>query len=118
MRSEEEIYSVILKFAEADDRILGVYQNGSRINRNAPKDIFQDYDLVLVVKETKPWIDDQSWLTTFGEIMYFQLPDETPGEITNYTETYGWLIQFCDGVRQICMWNRLNMHKKKCWKIP
>lgn len=99
MRREEEIYSLILKFAKADDRILGLYQNGSRVNLNAPKDIFQDYDLVLVVKETKPWIEDQSWLTIFGKKMYFQLPDETLGEIDNHTKTYGWLIQFCDGVR-------------------
>ena len=42
MRSEQEMYELILGVAKNDDRILGVYLNGSRAKSDAPKDLFQD----------------------------------------------------------------------------
>ena len=56
MRSEEKMYELIMNIAKADDRVAAVYMNGSRTNPNAPKDIFQDYDIVYVVRETKSFI--------------------------------------------------------------
>ena len=44
MRSENEMYDLILDIAKNDVRIKAVYMNGSRTNENVPKDIFQDYD--------------------------------------------------------------------------
>jgi len=49
MRSEEEMYKLFMDIAKADNSILAVYMNGSRTNKNVPKDIFQDYDIVFVV---------------------------------------------------------------------
>lgn len=53
MRSEKEMLELIINTAREDSRIHAVYMNGSRTNKNAPKDIFQDYDIVYVVEETK-----------------------------------------------------------------
>ncbi len=78
MRSEEETYGLIMDIAKADERILAVYMNGSRTNPNVPKDLFQDYDIVYVVKETKTFIEDKDWIHKFGEILYMQYPDEYP----------------------------------------
>ena len=44
MRSENEMYNLILEIAKNNVRIKVVYMNGSRTNENVPKDIFQDYD--------------------------------------------------------------------------
>ena len=52
MRSEDEMMKLILQVAEDDERVRAVYLNGSRTNPNAPKDCFQDYDVVYVVTET------------------------------------------------------------------
>ena len=49
MRSEEEMMHLILQVAKDDERVRAVYLNGSRTNPNAPKDRFQDYDVVYVV---------------------------------------------------------------------
>ena len=51
MRTEEEMYALILNVAKNDPRIRGVILNGSRANPNAPKDSFQDFDIVYLVKE-------------------------------------------------------------------
>lgn len=99
MRKEKEIYELILAIAQNDKRIKAVYMNGSRTNSNAPKDIFQDYDIVYVVDETKSFIEDKKWISQFGEIMYMQYPDETPFSLSDKKNHYGWLMQFKDGNR-------------------
>ena len=103
MRSEQEMYQLILETAEKDRRILAVYMNGSRTNENVPKDIFQDYDIVFVVSETAEFIKDKEWIEQFGEILYMQYPDESPDYPSDKENFYGWLIQFADG-------NRLDLH--------
>ena len=106
MRTEKEMFDLILGVAEKDERILGVYMNGSRANPKAPKDIFQDFDIVYVVKETKSFIRDKEWVDIFGERLIMQLPDELDkiaGIKTNFKNDYGYLMQFIDG-------NRIDLH--------
>ncbi len=106
MRSEQEMYELIIGTARADERIRVVYMNGSRTDKNAPKDIFQDYDIVYAVRETKPFYEDKHWIDRFGERLYMQCPDELDrslGKEVDFSQSYGWLIQFADG-------NRLDLH--------
>lgn len=99
MRDEATMHQLFMDIANADDRILAVYMNGSRTNVNVPKDIFQDYDIVFVVKETKPFIEDRDWIRKFGNVLYMQYPDESPDYPSDKENSYGWLVQFDDGVR-------------------
>jgi len=99
MRTEQEMYSLILNTARNDSRIKAVYMNGSRTNKNVPEDIFQDYDIVYVADETKSFIEDKDWINLFGEILYMQYPDENPYFPSDKENSYGWLVQFKDGNR-------------------
>lgn len=103
MRSEKEMYNLLLKIAQDDVRIKAVYMNGSRTNKNVPKDIFQDYDVVYVVNEIKPFIEDKEWINNLGDIWYMQYPDEHPDFPSDKENFYGWLMQFKDG-------NRIDLH--------
>lgn len=106
MRSEQEMFDLILNTAREDERIRAVYMNGSRTNPNAPKDIFQDYDIVYVVRDTRPFIEDTAWIDRFGERLYMQYPERNDlirGEVTDFENCYGWLMQFADG-------NRIDLH--------
>ncbi len=106
MRTEKEMYDLILNIARNDERIRAVYLNGSRTNSNAPKDIFQDYDVVYVVNETTSFIEDKAWIEKFGVILYMQYPDEHPDYPSDKENIYGWLMQFTDG-------NRIDLHVEK-----
>ena len=103
MRSEKEMFDLILDIAKGDDRIRAVYMNGSRTNQNAISDIFQDYDIVYVVKETKSFIEQRQWIDIFGKRLYMQYPEEGYYYKHDVVNCYGWLIQFEDG-------NRLDLH--------
>ena len=99
MRSEQEMLDLIRSVALNDDRVRAVIMNGSRVNPNAPKDIFQDYDVIYVVSEKESFLADPNWIRVFGELMILQLPDEMvdpPGEGMDH---YAYLMQFVDGNR-------------------
>jgi aminoglycoside 6-adenylyltransferase len=94
--------NLIVNIAEKDECIRAVYMNGSRTNPNVKKDIFQDYDIVYVVKETKPFLNDKNWISNFGEIAVLQLPDDNDnawGANHDFTQSYAWLMLFKDGNR-------------------
>lgn len=122
MRNEEEIYGLFMDIAKADDRILAAYMNGSRTNPNVPRDIFQDYDIVYVVRETGTFIEDKNWIRRFGKILYMQYPDENPYYPCDKENNYGWLMQFEDGVRidltvQTIRYTQEHIHDDKLCRI-
>ena len=90
---------LIVGTAEDDDRIRAVILNGSRADPNADKDIFQDFDIVYIVTEVVPFVEDRSWIDRFGELMILQMPDamEDPPPLKGDRFTY--LMQFADGNR-------------------
>lgn len=52
MRTKDEMMKLLVNTAAQDERIRAAYLEGSRVNPDVPKDMFQDYDVVYVVKET------------------------------------------------------------------
>ena len=66
MRNEPEMFDVILQTAKVL-QVNAVAMSGSRTNPNAPKDEFQDYDLVYVVDDIDNLTSDLSWLDQFGK---------------------------------------------------
>ena len=99
MRSEQEMFGLILATAREDERIRAVIMNGSRANPNAPRDIFQDYDIVYLVTEMEPFVDNRAWVQRFGEMMILQLPDMMQEPLPAYYDSFAYLMQFMDGNR-------------------
>ena len=99
MRSEEEMFDLILDTAREDERIRAVMMNGSRANPNAPKDFFQDYDIVYFVTDAVPYTRNLEWIKRFGEMMILQLPDDMADPPPVDAPGYCYLMQFSDGNR-------------------
>ena len=71
MRTETEILDLILQTAKVL-QVNAVAMSGSRTNPNAPKDEFQDYDVVYIVEDLDALVADLAWLDGFGERMIEQ----------------------------------------------
>jgi len=99
MRSEKEMYELILSIAKNDDRIKAVIMNGSRANPKATPDIFQDYDIVYIVTEVAPFKNNPEWIKLFGEPIIVQKPDDMEDLPPSDDDSYGFLMQFADGNR-------------------
>jgi len=99
MRSEQEMLDLIINIARNDERVRAVVMNGSKVNPNAPKDFFQDYDVIYLVTEKESFLADPGWIKVFGELMILQLPDEMSDPLPGGKDFYGYLMQFADGNR-------------------
>lgn len=98
MRTEQEMFDLILTTANADERIRTVLLNGSRVNSNVKKDRFQDFDIVYLVTSVESFVADHSWVDQFGDRIMIQMP-EIMGEGTVSDGRYVYLMWFKDGNR-------------------
>lgn len=99
MRSEQQMLDLILNTAQDDERIRAVIMNGSRVNPKAPRDFFQDYDIVYLVTDVAPFIRNTEWIRRFGELMILQLPDDMQDPPPDNQTGFTYLMQFADGNR-------------------
>ena len=65
MRTDQEMLGLILQIAKKI-QVDAVAMSGSRTNPKAPKDEFQDYDVVYVVDDLDNLTSDLAWLDQFG----------------------------------------------------
>ena len=74
-RTEREMFDLIIQTAKDDERIRGVIMLGSRADVHAPRDIYQDYDIVYFVNDVAPFWNNTAWLEEkFGRISLLQTP--------------------------------------------
>jgi aminoglycoside 6-adenylyltransferase len=99
MRTEREMLDLILETARRDERIRAVIMNGSRVNPNAPRDCFQDFDIVYLVTVLTPFKKNYEWIKRFGELMILQMPEDMGEPPPRGDDCFVYLMQFTDGNR-------------------
>ena len=98
MRTEKEIYDLVLNFAFQDERIRIVTLEGSRTNDNIPKDNLQDYDITFFVIDMGEFLKSDDWLSVFGNRLMMQKPEDMelfPPE----EKGFSYIMLFDDGVK-------------------
>lgn len=100
VRTEKEMFDLILGFAENDSRVRAVVMNGSRANPSAKKDVMQDYDIVYLVDDYESFLAGHKWIDVFGDKLVYQLPDDSELYPNDRRDNgFGYLMQFKDGNR-------------------
>lgn len=89
----------VLAIAKSDDRVRIVAMNGSRTNRNAPRDAFQDYDIVFLVTDMASFLADESWVEVFGKRIMMQTPENMTLFPPELGGRFTYLMLFEDGTR-------------------
>ena len=98
MRTEKEIYDLVLNFAFQDERIRIVTLEGSRTNVNIPTDNLQDYDITFFVIDMGEFLKSDDWLSVFGNRLMMQKPEDMelfPPE----EKGFSYIMLFDDGVK-------------------
>jgi aminoglycoside 6-adenylyltransferase len=90
---------LVLDFARKEKDIRVVLMNGSRVNPNVKRDVFQDFDIVYLVKEVDPYKRNQRVVSYFGDLMILQTPDDMNDPAPEDGGHYAYLMQFMDGNR-------------------
>jgi aminoglycoside 6-adenylyltransferase len=99
MRSEQVMMELILGFAQKEERVRAVVMSGSRGDAAAPRDRFQDYDIVYMVTDVDEFVEDRRWIDRFGEILIMQTPDENGTPAPDRRDSFAFLMLFTDGNR-------------------
>lgn len=103
MRTEPQVIAQILEFASSQESIRAVTMNGSRVNPTSPKDLFCDYDVVFFTTSPRKYLEDQTWISFFGDLVILQQNDFTDHD----HEGFIFLMLFSDGVRIDLAFNAL-----------
>jgi len=99
MRKEKEMIELFKNIVMNDDNIRLSVLEGSRTNKNIPKDYFQDYDISFFVTGIESYKKDDSWLEVFGDVMFMQKPEDMelfPSELGNW---FSYIMYFNDGIK-------------------
>lgn len=102
MRTEKEMFDLILGVARQDERIKAVLMMGSRANEECPKDRYQDYDILYLVEDVAPFYNNIAWIEEkFGKPAVMQLPElnENPLLPPDNDGHFTYLCLFEDGNR-------------------
>src|SRR5690625_450384 len=93
------MFHLILGLAKEDERIRMVSLEGSRMNKHAPKDRFQDYDISYIVSDMASVIQDETWLEYFGPRIFMQKPEAMTVYPPDSGNCFSYLMLFEDGNR-------------------
>jgi aminoglycoside 6-adenylyltransferase len=115
MRTEQEMFDLILTYARQNEDVRAVIMNGSRVNPNVKKDPFQDYDIVYLVKSVEPYRRNPEISRYFGNLLIMEEPEDMENPPPANDGGYGYLMQFMDGTRIDLGFNPLS-HAQRCAK--
>lgn len=95
MRTDEQVLTQLLTYAQSNPDIRAVLLNGSRVNPNVPRDPFSDYDVIFAVTDPQRFLHNQDWIKQFGDLIIMQ-----QNTLDHLDEPfYIFLMLFQDGVR-------------------
>jgi len=98
MRTDVQVKTQLLNFAEHDRRVRMVLLNGSKVNPNAEPDQLQDFDVIFIVSDYETFLTNHDWTNVFGEKLIWQMPEEmTIG--THSDIGFSYLMLFTDRTR-------------------
>ncbi len=92
---EAEILARLTAWAAGHDLVRALILESSRAVEGAPLDAFSDYDILLVLSDTQPFVDDEAWLRAYGEPLVMFRDTQTTWGMTTYTR----LVLYADGTK-------------------
>jgi aminoglycoside 6-adenylyltransferase len=91
-----EVIERLLKWAEARQDIRAVLLTSTRANPQIALDAFSDYDIILLVREIRPFLEDESWLEEYGEVLTVY---RDPVQRDYGLEKFAHITQYADGTK-------------------
>jgi aminoglycoside 6-adenylyltransferase len=91
---ESDVIRRLIQWADHQVLVRAMLLTSTRANPNAPVDALSDYDVVLVVADIHPFVEDKAWLQDFGQVLvvYWDpihpAPDYGIEQVANVTQ-YG-----------------------------
>jgi aminoglycoside 6-adenylyltransferase len=66
---EDKIIQELIRWGEQRSSVRAMILTSTRTNPDAPTDVFSDYDVIVVVKNIQPYLEQDAWLGDFGRVL-------------------------------------------------
>jgi aminoglycoside 6-adenylyltransferase len=87
-----------IQWAQVHDPVRGVLLTSTRAIPEAAVDVLSDYDVILIVRDIHPFVEDHAWLNDFGEVLITYWDAIHPDPVFGI-EKCANVIQYCDGLK-------------------
>ena len=94
----QDVIQRLIQWAEQRESIRAMLLTSTRAIPTASVDVFSDYDVVLVVKNIRPFFEDRSWLADFGEVLVVYC-DPIYSDPDYGIEKFANVTQYADGLK-------------------
>lgn len=121
MRNYDVMMKLIMDKAQSDKNIRAVLMWGSRVDPDATHDQYCDYDIVYIIDDIRPYTNDDTWVSYFGDILIMQKAEDWYKHPYDYEskEVFMYLMQFTDGNRiDLCLTDVTNVKHLEEAKEP
>jgi aminoglycoside 6-adenylyltransferase len=92
---EVDVLDRLVQWASSQPLVRAMLLESSRASDRAPIDALSDYDVLLVVSDTRPFSRDENWLQHFGNIL---VPFRDQGRMYGL-RSYNRLVLYEDGTK-------------------
>ena len=83
----------------------------TRASPHAQVDVFSDYDVILVVRDIRPFFENRAWLQDFGQVLVSYWDPIQP-KLEHDIEQVSNVIQYVDGLHiDFTIWAELLMRR-------
>jgi aminoglycoside 6-adenylyltransferase len=94
--NDDPVIRRLVQWGEARDAVRAMILTSSRTNPSAPRDVFSDYDVILVVTDIHPFFEDRSFLNDLGKkLVVYRDPIGYDFGI----ERFAYITQYEDGTK-------------------
>lgn len=108
---QQEIVDQLTQWAEYQDSVRAMLLTSTRASPHAQVDIFSDYDVILVVRDIRPFFENRDWLQDFGQVLVSYWDPIKP-KLEPDIEQVGNVIYYVDGLRiDFTIWPELLMNR-------
>jgi aminoglycoside 6-adenylyltransferase len=92
LQDNDNVIDRLIKWGNQRPDVRAILLTSSRANPKAVIDEFSDYDVIVAVKDIKPYINDESWLGDYGKVlMVYRDPVHLEYGFERFTRvTYYW----------------------------
>lgn len=77
MRNAREVLDEVTNWAVRNEEVRTVMLTSSRATTNNISDLLSDYDIEIAVNDSNTFLENEQWLSTFGDILTIIRVDET-----------------------------------------
>lgn len=94
----QDVLAELTAWGAARDAVRAMLLTSTRAVPGAPVDVLSDYDVILVLDDIRPFVDERSWVEDFGHVLVAYW-DPVYREPVYGMDECGNVIQYADGLK-------------------